>query len=876
MHRLSHRAAKAPRFFVLFPVALAALMVTLVATATLWPPAAEYLNALVIDSDPENMLVYDEPVRVFHRQEKTNFSIYDLIVVGVVNKTDSDGVFNPRTLRDVHDLTKFAQGIQWVGDDGRPEGVIASELIAPSTVDSIEQAGLGTVTFDWLMHGPPETRAEALAVKERALDQPLLDGSLISDDGQALALYIPISSKGISYRVAQMLREQIATYDGTDEYLISGLPVAQDAFAAEMFQQMATTTPLAMLLIFGLLWYFFRNLTLIASPMIIAMLSVMITMGLLVMTGNDIHIMSSMIPIFIMPIAVLDAIHILSEFYDRYPEFKDRKATIEHVMSDLSMPMLYTTLTTAVGFASLNLTPIPPIQVFGTFVSVGVLVAWFLTMTLIPAYIILMPEGKFVNFGLARGSDDSEAVGGSRLARLLSALGTGTLGTARPILAAVLAVFVVALWGISQLVPNDNPVKWFEEAHEIRAADTELNQRFAGTYMAYLTLKAPDSPATLAAYAETLGEKLAGEDQLQTRSLAPAVAPLVAKSSTRAELHDGLTTEAEERMAAEPDAEDEWYEALDRLAELGSENELFKDPGVLRYVADFQRFLAEQGLVGKSNSIVEIVKTVHRELYAGDEEHYRIPETANAVAQTLITFQSSHRPQDLWHYVTPDYREANLWLQLKSGDNQDMSRVERAVDGYFRDHPPPASIEHSWFGLTHINVEWQHQMAVGMAKALGGSFVIVFLMMVVLFRSVSWGLLAMVPLTFSVSVLYGVVGLLGIDYDTPIAILSALTLGLSVDYAIHFLSRSRELRKRHDSWQETVGSVFGEPARAIARNVVVVGAGFLPLLGSSLIPYQTVGVILSTTLVFAGFATLVILPALINVMRLKLFRVRAS
>ena len=79
---------------------------------------------------------------------------------------------------------------------------------------------------------------------------------------------------------------------------------------------------MAMVLIFLLMWYFFKKASLVVSPMIVAMVSVISTMGLLVMTGNTVHIMSSMIPIFIMPIAVLDAIHILSDFYDKYPKYK--------------------------------------------------------------------------------------------------------------------------------------------------------------------------------------------------------------------------------------------------------------------------------------------------------------------------------------------------------------------------------------------------------------------------------------------------------------------------------------------------------------------------------------------------------------------------
>jgi len=125
-------------------------------------------------------------------------------------------------------------------------------------------------------------------------------------------------------------------------------------------------------------------------------------------------------------------------------------------------------------------------------------------------------------------------------------------------------------------------------------------------------------------------------------------------------------------------------------------------------------------------------------------------------------------------------------VQLTSGDNQDMAAVEQQVKIYFQEHPAPFALTHHWFGLTYINVIWQEEMVAGMAVALAGSFVVVFVMMVVLFRSFLWGFLAMIPLAVTVWVIYGVIGLIGKDYDMPVAVLSALSLGLSVDYATFY------------------------------------------------------------------------------------------
>ena len=163
-----------------------------------------------------------------------------------------------------------------------------------------------------------------------------------------------------------------------------------------------------------------------------------------------------------------------------------------------------------------------------------------------------------------------------------------------------------------------------------------------------------------------------------------------------------------------------------------------------------------------------------------------------------------------------------------------------------------------------------------MLQAFLGSFLVVLLMMILLFRSALWGLLCMVPLTVTIGMIYGAIGLIGKDYDMPVAVLSSLSLGLAVDYSIHFLSRSRQLHGRHGSWRDAAGPVFGEPARAIARNVIVVGVGFLPLLAASLVPYQTVGIFIAAILVAAGMATLLILPSMITLLEKWLFPGTAS
>ena len=345
--------------------------------------------------------------------------------------------------------------------------------------------------------------------------------------------------------------------------------------------------------------------------------------------------------------------------------------------------------------------------------------------------------------------------------------------------------------------------------------------------------------------------------------------------------------------AAEDDAEYTWGKAREAVTEeLMLYTEPIKDPELLRYIVRLQSAMAalDHGrLVGKSTSVADIVKTVHRDMWDGRRDQFRIPDTRRAVGTVLFQTQTGNRPRDLFHMVTRDFTRCNLWVQLRSGDNRDMQRVVDAVDTFLATHPPPMPIRHrhevsqhapgteqdaGWFGLTYINIQWQQKMVSGMLMAFLGSFLVVFIMMTVLFRSALWGLLSMIPLTVTIAFIYGLVGILGIDYDMPIAVLSSLTLGLAIDFAIHFLARGRKIVAECGSWQKAAGPVFGEPARAISRNVIVIAVGFLPLLLAPLNPYKTVGVFLATILLVSGFGTLLILPALIRVLQRWLFRER--
>ena len=814
---------------------------------------------IAIDTDPENMLPEDQSARVFHNEVKADFTLYDMIVVGVVNERDPDGVFNPVSLARVHELTR---GIE------RIDGVVRQEVLSLSTVDNIAQAGPGIVRFEWLMNAAPESREAARAIREAAQRIPTVAGTLLSEDGKAVAIYVPIERKSESHRIAGEIEDLIAEFAGDEEYYITGLPVAEDTFGVEMFKQMGISAPLAGVLVFLLMWFFFRSLALVVAPMMVAMATVIATMGLLIGFGFTVHIMSSMIPIFLMPIAVVDSVHILSEFADLYPRIGDREKTIRIAMDNLFTPMLYTSLTSAAGFASLALAPIPPVRVFGIFIAIGIMLAFVLTVTFIPAYVSQLSSASIARLQTV------EAHESHFLVRSLARLGPKAVSHAKITAVLTLIVVLISAVGIARIQINDNPVRWFRSDHSIRVADRVLNEHFGGTYNAFLVLQAADDSGEEHAIADAIDSLLeegvaVGRVDLREEweQLHQAIPPAPVSDHVDL-LIDAVYAKLDD--VNESDAAS-WEDVLVSLENAQSAARLFQTPLALDFVGGLQEELIRSGLVGKSNSVTDIVKTVHRELREGDTQYFTVPETPAAVAQTLLSYQSSHRPDDLWHFITPNYRAANIWLQLKSGDNQDMLRVTEHVARYLEANPPPEGTVVNWAGLTYLNVVWQNAMVNGMLKALLGSFVIVFIMMLVLFRSLLFAILAMLPLSVTIAFIYGLVGLMGKDYDMPIAVLSSLTLGLSVDFAIHFLQRARASYRETGEWSHTVRDLFAEPARAITRNAIVISVGFLPLLASPLVPYSTVGFFLAAIMVVSCLVTLVLLPGAMHLLKRRLF-----
>ena len=707
-HRLVEVAIARPRM-----VLWGALVLTLVLGA---------LMAFVeVDTDPENMLPADHPVRVRNAEVRDTFGAHDLIVVGVV----ADDIRTPEALGAVDQLARATAGI---------DGVLGDEVVWFGAVTGGE--------VDVGDQGAVDATVAAVA------DDPVVGPNVLSEDGTTAAVFVPLVDKGVAVDVDDAIGELVADDPvlAGFEVHVAGLPLAEEAFGTEMFIQMGVFAPLAGALIFVLMLVFFRRLVLVLAAMAVAMLSVIWTMGLLIGTGNTLHIMSSMIPIFLMPIAILDSIHVLSEFFDRYPHHLDRAETLRVVYGELYKPLAYTSITTGVAFASLAVAPIPPVRTFGAFVALGVAVAWLGTIVVIPAVVMRMSENRLA--AALEGRPESK---GRVLAGGLRALGRVAVRRRVPVVIGFGVLALAAVPAITAIEVNDNPVNWFKPSSEIRQATVALNDRLPGTFGANLIVTA-DEP-------------------------------------------EGLL-----------------------------------DPGVIATVEALQGGWAELEVVGSSAAWVQL-----------DRLDDTDPVTGSLIDEAR--------------------QQANVRLQLSDGDNQAMRTVVDRTDELLAAQPLPEGVTVEWAGETYLNLVWQDEMVTGMLEAFVSTLLVVLVLMAVLFRSLRWALLSVAPVVWTVLVVFGLIGVIGKDYDMPIAVLSTLVLGIGVDFAIHFVQRFRELDAELGDRRTAVRAFFEEPARALTRNALVIAIGFTPLFLASLTPYLVVGAFLSSIILLSWLATL--LPAVV-------------
>ncbi|MBI5140854.1 MAG: MMPL family transporter [Nitrospirae bacterium] len=297
------------------------------------------------------------------------------------------------------------------------------------------------------------------------------------------------------------------------------------------------------------------------------------------------------------------------------------------------------------------------------------------------------------------------------------------------------------------------------------------------------------------------------------------------------------------------------------------EDEYMKTPEAMRHIEGLQRHLEKLPVVGKTTSVVDYVKRINRVLHDDDPKFDAVPETKEMIGQYIFLFSMSAKPSDLDNVVDYPFRRANIWVQLKTWDAQAMRDVIKAMDEYkAAAHESPMRIDLKPAGIAYFNLVWNDEVLWDMVMGFGLALIAVFAILALDFRSVKWALVGYTPLLFTILLIYGVVGYAGKDFDMPISVLSCLSLGMAVDFAIHFVSRLRQrLREMPgESLSDALLWTAERPGKGIIRNAVLFAASFAVMIFAPLTPYITVGAFIVSMMLLSAVMTIVYIPALIT------------
>jgi len=274
------------------------------------------------------------------------------------------------------------------------------------------------------------------------------------------------------------------------------------------------------------------------------------------------------------------------------------------------------------------------------------------------------------------------------------------------------------------------------------------------------------------------------------------------------------------------------------------------------YAAEMEKMEAVDYSMGFSQVIREISKALND---PGEPLYDKIPPSREAVAQYMELYSMSGDPEELEQIVDFNYEHAHLMIRINDASVETVNGIMDRLTAITEGDPAVEVIG----GYGYIRSELATKVLVGTYYSLGIALLIIFVLLSAIFRSFKAGLLGIVPLSVSVVVLFGLMGLLGIRLDVATALLSSIMIGVGVDYTIHFLWRYREERRQNRPPSEAVITTITTTGRGIIFNALSVIVGFSVLMISSFTPIRFFGALVVVSILSCLVGALVILPALV-------------
>ncbi|WP_080526529.1 MMPL family transporter [Vibrio vulnificus] len=420
---------------------------------------------------------------------QTTFAKTDNIALVLAPK--SGDVFDQRTLTQIQEMTEQAWQVPY-----------SSRVDSLANYQHTEAVDDEMLVEDLLYQSYPLTAERIAKVRAVAMSEPLLVNTLVSEKGDVAVINITMQMPGVDETaevnevvayVEQMLSHYRAVYPDVTIYK-AGIIAMNHSFAMAAQNDSATLVPTMLLVILVFLTLMLRSFLSVLATLVVIIGAIVATLGIVGWAGMFLHVASVNVPTLIMTLAVADCVHVIASMRHFMRQGMPKSQAIHRSVTLNFVPIIITSVTTAIGFLMMNMSDSPVLRDFGNLSALGVMIACVLSVSLLPALLNLLP----VRFSAKQAAKSSDIM--DKLADLVV--------HRRNVL---LPLSIVVIAGSAALIPynkvNDESVKYFDTSSEFRQAADFMEQRIGGMTTMSIAIKTHQSQGIASPeFLEVLGE----------------------------------------------------------------------------------------------------------------------------------------------------------------------------------------------------------------------------------------------------------------------------------------------------------------------------------------------------------------------------------
>jgi len=331
------------------------------------------LKTLTINSDVISSLPDDDPVAKLYKDIGKKYGGNDMGMIVL----ETDDVFKTEVLEHVKQITdslKIMEGINTV----------------TSLTDIIDIKGeewgieIGKLIDEYDL---PDTQSELDSLKDYVFSKDMYKGAIVSDDGTAtLVMFTLLDDVDDKQAVAKEVKDKVVALNLPEKLYFGGLPMMMNDISKLIMADLIWLLPIVFILIAFILLLSFRSARGVIMPLLTAVIAVVWTLGIMVLLGFELTMISNNIPIILLAVGSAYTIHVLNRINQTYDE--DRKKAVIKALTYIIVPVILAAVTTAVGFLSFVLGAyMTMIRDFGIFSAMGTAIALLLSIFFVPAVI---------------------------------------------------------------------------------------------------------------------------------------------------------------------------------------------------------------------------------------------------------------------------------------------------------------------------------------------------------------------------------------------------------------------------------------------------------------------------------------------------------